>query len=57
MNRDDKGHYTNSTDALIAINCVDEPPITDRAATIEQDRKLREVAPFMSLREFTGDAR
>ncbi len=56
MNRDDKGHYTNSTDALIAINCVDEPPITDRAATIEQDRKLREVAPFMSYGEFTGDA-
>ncbi len=56
LNRDDKGHYTNSNDALTAINCVDSPPITDRAATIEQDRKLREVAPFMNYGSFTGDA-
>ena len=56
LNRDDKGHYTNSNDALIAINCVDYPQITDRAVVIEQDRKLREVAPFMSYGSFTGDA-
>ena len=38
------------------MNCVDEPPITDRDAVIEQDRQAREVAPFMSYGEFTGNA-
>ena len=33
---------------------MDEPPITDRAATIEQDCKLREVAPFMSYGSSPG---
>lgn len=56
MGRDKNGHYTNATDALIGINCVDEPPITDRAKVIEQDRREREVAPFLSYGEFTGDA-
>jgi len=56
MGRDDKGHYDNSTDVRVAVNCVDKPPITDRAATVEQDRRSREVAPFMSYGDFTGHA-
>ncbi len=56
MNRDGQGHYTNSMDALIAINCVDYPPITDRAMTIDEDRRIREAAPFMNYGQFTGDA-
>ena len=56
MRRDAQGHYTNATDARIAINCVDQPPITDRAKVIEEDRRMREVAPFMSYGEFTGHA-
>ena len=56
MRRDGQGHYTNATDARIAINCVDQPPITDRDKVIEEDRKMREVAPFMSYGEFTGHA-
>ncbi|MEE6165339.1 MULTISPECIES: alpha/beta hydrolase [Mycobacteriaceae] len=56
MGRDAKGHYNNSTDARVAVNCVDEPAITDRAKVVEQDRRLREVAPFMSYGEFTGHA-
>lgn len=56
MRRDAQGHYTNATDARISINCVDQPPITDRAKVVEQDRRLREVAPFMSYGEFTGNA-
>ena len=56
MRRDAQGHYTNATDARIAVNCVDQPPITDRAKVIEEDRKMREVAPFMSYGEFTGNA-
>jgi len=56
MRRDAQGHYNNSTDARVAVNCVDRPSITDRAKIDEQDRRLREVAPFMSYGEFTGHA-
>jgi len=56
MERDANGHYSNSTDVRSAVNCVDRPPITDRARVVEQDRQLREVAPFMSYGEFTGYA-
>ena len=56
MRRDAEGRYSNATDARISVNCVDQPPITDRAKIIEQDRRLREAAPFMSYGEFTGHA-
>ncbi|HEY7053345.1 MAG TPA: alpha/beta hydrolase [Mycobacterium sp.] len=56
MQRDKDGHYTNSTDARSAVTCVDRPPITDRAKAVEEDRRIREVAPFMSYGEFTGHA-
>ncbi len=56
MRRDSHGHYSNATDARVAINCVDQPPITDRAKVIDEDRRSREVAPFMSYGTFTGDA-
>ncbi|MGB5113187.1 MAG: alpha/beta hydrolase [Mycobacterium sp.] len=56
MGRDAQGHYNNSTDVRVAVNCVDEPPITDRDTVIEQDRRAREVAPFLSYGEFTGNA-
>lgn len=56
MRRDSRGRYTNATDARVAVNCVDQPPIKDRAKVIEEDRRSREVAPFMSYGEFTGDA-
>ncbi|MCW2587888.1 MAG: tripeptidyl-peptidase Serine peptidase family [Mycobacterium sp.] len=56
MGRDDQGHYTNSTDAQVAVNCVDEPPVTDRSKVIDEDRRTREAAPFMSYGQFTGDA-
>ena len=51
-----EGHYNNSTDVRVAVNCVDEPPITDRAKVVDEDRRTREVAPFMSYGEFTGHA-
>jgi pimeloyl-ACP methyl ester carboxylesterase len=56
MDRDSEGHYSNANDALIAINCVDSPPSTDRAAVIDEDRRIRQVAPFMSYGPFTGNA-
>ena len=50
-----RGH-TNATDARVAVNCVDQPAVDDREKVIEEDRRLREVAPFMSYGEFTGHA-
>lgn len=54
MGRDAQGHYDNGTDVRIAVNCVDKPSITDRATLVEQDRRVREAAPFMAYGEFTG---
>ena len=54
--RDAQGRYTNANDALLAINCVDSPPNTDRAKAADKDRRMREVAPFLSFGEFTGNA-
>jgi len=56
MRRDPQGRYTNATDARIAVNCVDQPPIKDREKVVDEDRRLREVAPFMSYGDFTGHA-
>jgi len=56
MGRDENGHYNNSTDVRVAVNCVDEPPVTDRKTVVDEDRRLREVAPFMSYGQFTGNA-
>ncbi len=56
MRRDPHGHYTNANDARVAINCVDQPPVKDRAKVIDEDRRSREIAPFMSYGKFTGDA-
>src|ERR1700749_1245053 len=56
MRRDKQGHYSNSTDARVAVNCVDQPPVKDRAKVIDEDRRSREVAPFMNYGKFTGDA-
>ncbi len=56
MGRDENGHYNNSTDARVAVNCVDKPAVTDRAKVVEEDRRAREAAPFMSYGEFTGHA-
>jgi pimeloyl-ACP methyl ester carboxylesterase len=56
MRRDSNGHYSNATDARIAINCVDQPPVKDRDKVVAEDKRLREVAPFMSYGSFTGHA-
>jgi pimeloyl-ACP methyl ester carboxylesterase len=56
MRRDKHGHYTNATDARVAINCVDQPPVKDRAKVIDEDRRSREVAPFMNYGKFSGNA-
>jgi pimeloyl-ACP methyl ester carboxylesterase len=56
MKRDAQGHYDNSTDVRVAVNCMDKPAVTDRAKIVEQDRRTREAAPFLSYGEFTGNA-
>ena len=50
------GHYTNLQDAFTAIRCVDYVTPTDSASWVEADRRIREVAPFMSYGQFTGFA-
>ena len=54
--RDEDGGYNNGNDAETAIDCVDSPPITDRAAVVDADRRARQAAPFMSYGDFTGHA-
>ena len=54
MHRDSEGHYDNATDVRVAVNCVDQPAVTDQAKLVEKDRRSRQVAPFMSYGEFTG---
>ena len=56
MGRDASGHYNNSTDVRVAVNCVDKPRVTDRETVVDADRRIREVAPFMNYGEFTGYA-
>ncbi|MCB0939553.1 MAG: alpha/beta hydrolase [Mycobacterium sp.] len=54
--RDEDGAYNNGNDAETAIDCVDSPPITDRATAVDEDRRARQAAPFMSYGKFTGNA-
>jgi pimeloyl-ACP methyl ester carboxylesterase len=56
MHRDENGRYDNATDVRVAVNCVDQPPVTDNAKQVEKDRRVREVSPFMNYGEFTGHA-
>lgn len=54
--RDANGHYGNRQDAFTAIRCVDAPYPTDPAVWADADRRIREVAPFLSYGAFTGFA-
>jgi pimeloyl-ACP methyl ester carboxylesterase len=54
--RDDEGHYDNSQDAFNAVRCVDAPAPTDPGVWVEADRRIRQVAPFLSYGQFTGYA-
>ena len=56
MHRNADGHYDNATDVRVAVNCVDQPAVTDRAKLVEKDRRSRELAPFLNYGEFTGYA-
>jgi len=54
--RNQAGHYSNLQDAFTAVRCVDTLTPTDSAAWVDADRRMRDVAPFMSYGQFTGFA-
>jgi pimeloyl-ACP methyl ester carboxylesterase len=54
--RNDQGHYDGSQDAFNAVRCVDAPAPKDPAAWVDADRRIRQVAPFLSYGQFTGYA-
>lgn len=54
--RDKNGHYNNLQDAFTAVRCVDNVTPTDSASWVAADKRIREVAPFLSYGEFTGFA-
>ncbi|WP_420809067.1 alpha/beta hydrolase [Amycolatopsis suaedae] len=41
------GSYSTTQDAFLAVRCVDDPRVTDRAAVAEAHRRYAEVAPFL----------
>ncbi|UFS99641.1 alpha/beta hydrolase [Nocardia huaxiensis] len=50
------GSYDNSTDARAAVQCVDDPPVTDRAIVAGMDAAWRRTAPFSDDGHGTGQA-
>lgn len=50
------GVYGNQTDAQIAIRCVDDPRMTDRAVAGTADTEARKAAPFLDDGLGTGTA-
>lgn len=56
FDRDSAGHYANTNDVQNAVNCVDAPGNTDLAKAVDKDRQLRQVAPFATFGQFTGNA-
>lgn len=45
--RDPDGSYSNEMDDFKAVDCVDNPPITDRTVARNADAQYRAVAPFL----------
>ncbi|WP_189224576.1 alpha/beta hydrolase [Saccharothrix coeruleofusca] len=45
--RDGQGRYSTLTDAFVAINCVDDERVTDRAVLDEVARRYKQAAPFL----------
>ena len=54
--RAEDGTYQNTNDSFLAIRCVDDPRITDRAVAGQTEAKVREVAPFLDDGRGTGQA-
>ncbi|MBV8966003.1 MAG: alpha/beta hydrolase [Mycobacteriaceae bacterium] len=54
--RDSDGRYDNSSDAFNAITCVDNPFPTDSPPWVATDKTRRQISPWDSYGDFTGDA-
>ncbi|MFI5782438.1 alpha/beta hydrolase [Nocardia sp. NPDC051570] len=50
------GSYSNAQDAFLAIHCVDDPAVKDRAVTDQEDGEIRKAAPFLDDGHATGHA-
>ncbi|OJY53122.1 MAG: alpha/beta hydrolase [Pseudonocardia sp. 73-21] len=44
--RGDDGRYDNTNEALLAVHCVDDERVTDRAAAADLARRVEVAAPF-----------
>ncbi len=49
--RDQRGHYSNESEAFDAVRCVDAPSITDPAQATAHQAEIAAAAPFLA----TGD--
>lgn len=47
MERNSDGTYSSTQDMLVAVRCVDDPPVTSRAELTEAQRRFVKVAPFL----------
>ncbi|GAA2972723.1 alpha/beta hydrolase [Actinokineospora diospyrosa] len=47
MERDRHGRYTTTQDAFVAVRCVDDTRVTDRAAVLDAQRRYKAAAPFL----------
>ncbi|MBE1468041.1 pimeloyl-ACP methyl ester carboxylesterase [Kibdelosporangium phytohabitans] len=49
LGRGEDGKYANIHDAFTAVQCVDDPPVKDRAVVEDQARRIREGLPKSAL--------
>jgi pimeloyl-ACP methyl ester carboxylesterase len=47
--RDQNGGYSTTEDAFMAIRCVDDPPVKDRAVVADEARRIAEAVPDNAL--------
>lgn len=45
--RGPSGKYAGTQDAFTAINCVDDPPVTDKSKLLRAEKRYEKVAPFL----------
>lgn len=54
--RDADGSYAGVLDALVAVRCADDPPVTDKQKIRDAQRRYARVAPFLDSGKPAGDA-
>ncbi|MGH3468802.1 MAG: alpha/beta fold hydrolase [Thermocrispum sp.] len=57
MERNADGSYGTIQDVLVAVRCVDDPPVTDRAKITSAQRRFAKAAPFLDPGTTTGGFR